>query len=1063
MANFVASSAIDMTSIQIGDFASGAVTTHTATVYRVTNGSDFDELSGSGFTYDVSNRLTGGTIASWTHNVGGSTVFVLSALGLSGGAFAAYVSGNNTAGFFADVLSGNDSLTGSTGNDNLLGFAGLDTLNGGNGDDTLDGGTGADKMAGGAGTDFYVVDDAGDVVTDVAGQGFDTVRSSISYTLGAATEGLELTGSANIDGVGTASNNAMTGNSGNNSLTGGNGNDTLNGGTGGADTLVGGANNDYYIVNGGDTVTELAGGGFDTVESSADFALDDNLENLTLTGSAVNGTGSAVANVIVGNGGTNVLSGQGGNDSIYGNGGTDTLDGGDGNDTLDGYNSTSQLVGGGGNDLYYVDGSDTVVEADLGGTDTVESSVSHTLAAFVENLDLVSWAANGTGNGLDNIINGSDNSNSLDGAAGDDTINGGIGNDSIDGGAGADRMAGGLDDDTYTVDDAGDLVVEGAGQGTDTVRTGLAYVLGANLENLMLTGAAAVNGTGNTLHNAMTGNSAANSLSGGTGDDTLNGNGGTDTLVGGAGNDLLIVDDGTDIVTEVAAGGLDTVQSAISFSLAANVNLENLTLTGTAASGTGNAANNVIVGNGSNNVLMGDDGNDSISGGGGTDSIDGEDGNDTLSGVGSLSTLTGGVGNDTYFVDGNDTIIDVGGIDTVNSHVNYTLAADFENLVLLGSATTGTGNALNNDITGNDYGNNLTGGDGNDTVEGGLGWDFLAGEIGVDSLVGGDGNDTLDGGDGVDRMFGGLGDDVFILSIATDVVIEGANQGFDIVQSAFAVNLAANVEALQLIGSTNLNGNGNAGHNWLIGNSGNNSLNGGAGNDTLDGGAGLDTLTGSTGNDTYRVSDTLDKIVEASTGGGLDTIESSVTFSMNSINAVENLVLLGSGDIDGTGNASHNVIWGNSGRNDILGGSGNDTIYGGGGNDDISGNLGNDHFYGGHGADTINVQYGVDRVFYTDVLDAGDTVESFSTSGTTTQDYLVLDSLFDSLGVAAANRVSRVSFVQNGARGEVWIDTDGVGGGDLMLCTLIGTGTGGLNVTTLSAGNLATNDILVGT
>ena len=445
MANFVASSAIDMTSIQIGAFASGTVTTHTATVYRVTNGSDFDELSGSGFTFNGSDRLNGGAITGWTHNVGGSTVFVMSALGMSGSAFAAYVSGNNTAGFFAEALGGNDSLTGSTGNDNLLGFAGLDTLNGGNGDDTLDGGIGADKMAGGAGTDVYVVDDIGDVVTDVAGGGFDTVRSSISYTLGAATEGLELTGSANIDGVGTASNNVMTGNSGNNRLDSGNGNDTLNGGSGGADTLVGGANNDYYIVNGGDTVTEAAGGGFDTVESSADFTLDDNLENLTLTGSAVNGTGSAVANVIVGNNGTNVLSGLGGNDSIYGNYGTDTLDGGDGNDTLDGWYSTSQLVGGAGNDLYYVDGSDTVVEVAAGGIDTVESGVSHTLAANVENLKLISWSANnGTGNAEDNVIDGYDNNNSLNGAAGDDTINGGYGNDSIDGSTGIDRMAGGL-------------------------------------------------------------------------------------------------------------------------------------------------------------------------------------------------------------------------------------------------------------------------------------------------------------------------------------------------------------------------------------------------------------------------------------------------------------------------------------------------------------------------------------------------------------------------------------------------------------------------------------------
>ena len=115
----------------------------------------------------------------------------------------------------------------------------------------------------------------------------------------------------------------------------------------------------------------------------------------------------------------------------------------------------------------------------------------------------------------------------------------------------------------------------------------------------------------------------------------------------------------------------------------------------------------------------------SMSGGGGSDSINGEDGNDTLDGVGSLTTLIGGIGNDLFVVDGNDTIVEsaLGGTDTVNSYVNYTLGSEIENLVLVGSAIVGAGNALNNDITGNDYGNNLSGGDGNDTVDGGDGND----------------------------------------------------------------------------------------------------------------------------------------------------------------------------------------------------------------------------------------------------------------------------------------------------------------------------------------------------
>ena len=113
------------------------------------------------------------------------------------------------------------------------------------------------------------------------------------------------------------------------------------------------------------------------------------------------------------------------------------------------------------------------------------------------------------------------------------------------------------------------------------------------------------------------------------------------------------------------------------------------------------------------------------------------------------------------------------------------------------------------------------------------------------------------------------------------------------------------------------------------------------------------------------------------------------------------------------------------------------------------------------GNDDINVLHGVDRVFYTDVLDAGtagDFIRGWSTSGTTTQDYLVLDVCSIHWASRPQIEFSRVSFTQDGGQAEVWIDTDGLGGGDLLLCTLSGT-----TATTLSAGNLATNDVLVGT
>jgi Ca2+-binding RTX toxin-like protein len=184
-------------------------------------------------------------------------------------------------------------------------------------------------------------------------------------------------------------------------------------------------------------------------------------------------------------------------------------------------------------------------------------------------------------------------------------------------------MIGGLGDDTYLVDAAGDIVTELANEGTDTVQASISYILGANVENLVLTGAtvtgaAAINGTGNSLNNTITGNSAANSLDGGAG---------ADTLIGGLGDDIYFVDNAGDIVRELANEGVDTVNSSVTYSLAANV--ENLTLTGTGAiNGTGNDLSNIILGNAGANILSGGAGNDFLTGGGGKDSLTGGAGAD---------------------------------------------------------------------------------------------------------------------------------------------------------------------------------------------------------------------------------------------------------------------------------------------------------------------------------------------------------------------------------------------------------------------------------------------------
>ena len=150
---------------------------------------------------------------------------------------------------------------------------------------------------------------------------------------------------------------------------------------------------------------------------------------------------------------------------------------------------------------------------------------------------------------------------------------------------------------------------------TDTLTASVTTTLPANVENLTLTGTAAINGTGNAGNNVITGNGANNILDGGTG---------IDTLIGGLGNDTYVVDSATDTIAELTNGGTDTIQSSVTYTIAALVNVENLTLTGAAAiNGTGNAGNNVITGNGANNILNGGAGNDILTGGLGKDTLTG--------------------------------------------------------------------------------------------------------------------------------------------------------------------------------------------------------------------------------------------------------------------------------------------------------------------------------------------------------------------------------------------------------------------------------------------------------
>ncbi len=486
----------------------------------------------------------------------------------------------------ADVLMGsqfNDRLDGALGNDSLVGNAGDDALIGGGGDDKLDGGAGVDAMTGGVGNDTYVVDTALDVVTETSNQGTDTVQSTISYTLGANLENLQLLGLANLDGTGNSLANRIEGNAGDNKLAGGSGNDMLLGWAGddwlrggaGADQMLGGLGDDLYEVdNVSDQVIEAADEGIDSVETSVSYILSDHVENMILTGAlAVNATGNAQDNILQGNSAVNILYGLDGKDELNGRLGADILYGGKGDDVY-----------------FFEDDVDTVVELSSEGRDVIISRHDASLAANVEDGVLAGNALLLTGNALDNVLTGTASANTLDGGAGVDTLIGGKGND------------------TYVVDQQADTIVENASEGTDAVVSSVSYALANHVENLSLTGLAEA-GMGNELANRLIGNALSNKLWGDAGNDQLDGGAGADVLFGGLGNDIFYVDSADDIVVEKTAEGTDKVLASVSYALADNV--ENLTLTGTAnINAVGNSGNNVLEGNAGNNVLFGGLGSD---------------------------------------------------------------------------------------------------------------------------------------------------------------------------------------------------------------------------------------------------------------------------------------------------------------------------------------------------------------------------------------------------------------------------------------------------------------------
>ena len=820
-------------------------------------------------------------------NQGTDTIVVSFDYTLAGGAYVENLSGAGSVGLKLQGNEFDNAVTGTTAND---------TLTGGLGHDTLDGGTGVDSLVGGAGDDTYYVDNTGDTVVEATGGGNDTIITGASYTLGAgvSVETLRSTASTAVQLQGNEFDNSLVSKGGNDTLIGGLGNDTLDGGAG-ADKLEGGVGSDtYYVDNTGDVVVETSTGGTkDTVITSLKvYTLAANVENL-----------EAAAGVS----GVNFTGNDGGN-SISGSSGNDTLAGGLGNDTLYGVSGNDTLIGGAGNDTYRIEKAGAVVqEAQGGGSDTIVASISYTLGAgaHVESLT----AAAGAG---PLWLQGNELSNFISGGTGKDTLVGGGGDDQLIGGSGADSLVGGAGTDIYTVDDAGDVVVEGANEGTDTIVTSVSYTLGAGayVENLTAAaGAGPLELQGNALNNTITGGGGNDTLVGGDGNDVLNGGLGADTLEGGAGNDIYNIDNAGDRIIEGADGGNDSVFTTIDYTLAAGAAVETLVANASRAFS--------LVGNDEANEIIGREKNDTLIGGGGADILTGGQGADSM---------VGGTGDDVFFIDdAGDVIVEdmdaeVGGTDTAYVlRASYVLADGVGLEVLQVSESFKHGVSL----TGNNYANRL---------------------------IGGVGNDSLDGGNGTVQhtLEGGAGDDTYYLRHVSDKVIDASGEldiahlesdvyGNDefLIKAVVSDLLARGIENIYLDGNLYTTGGGGGGGGdgtTQTGTDGDDPLGGTDGSDTLDGGAGNDTLDGGLGNDTMDG------------GDGNDTMD---------------------------GGAGGDTLNGGAGSDTMNGGDGNDTLNGGDGNDSMDGGAGNDTLDGGSGSDTMNGGTG-DDIYH--IHDAGDVI-----------------------------------------------------------------------------------------
>ena len=658
---------------------------------------------------------------------------------------------------------------------------------------------------------------------------------------------------------------------------------------------------------------------------------------------------------------------------------------------------------------------------------------------------IVTGAGNDTINGTAGAddINGGAGDNSINGLAGNDTLLGGAGADIINGGTGVDSMVGGLGNDTYIVDNAADAITEAVGAGTDTVQSSVTYTLAANLENLTLTGAAAINGTGNTANNVITGNAGDNVLDGGTG---------IDSLFGGLGNDTYIVDNAADAITEAVGAGTDTVivDAAVNYTLAAD--LENLTLRNAGALvGTGNNLGNSIIGNASANTLLGLLGNDILNSGAGNDTMNGGDGFDTMTGGADADRFVFGsniaeIGNNPLFL---ETITDfLTGTDKLDFS-----APGYSYLRYIGAAAFTAANQLRFNA-GVLYGN----------VDANLAADFQIGMTGVATLTAADFilapitlslsgpvAGTIEGNAGTTThtftaslntasvsnttfSYAVTGNGVNpanaadflngVLPTATGTILAGQTsttinvlvQGDTTVEQneTFQLALANPVSAnatlvLGAVAATSTIINDDVPITLSLSGPVAGTIEGNAGTTTHTFTASLSRASVSNTTFSYAVTgngvnpanaaDFSNGVLPTGTGTilagqtsatinvlvqGDTTFEHNETFQLTLSNPVSANATLVLGAVAATSiivndDIQGQVINGAAGKDVLNGGAGNDTLNGAAGNDTLNGNAGDDFITGGIGRDTLTGGLGNDRFIYGSINDTRDTITDFNT------------------------------------------------------------------------------------